>query len=274
MVDTALNFLDDIVYDKVYPADWPRDFWPRQYMSIFLFVLIGSYLMVYSMATFSYFFIFDHSLKKHPKFLKDQVRREILYSASQIPMIAVCTTVAFVFEVRGHSMLYESISDYGWGYFLFSIPFFLFFTDCGIYWIHRWLHTFKFLYKHIHKPHHQWIVPTPFASHAFHWADGFSQSVPYHVFAFVFPLQKYLYIFLFIFVNIWTVSIHDSDYRVPKFLELFVNGAAHHTDHHYYFTNNFGQFFTLWDRIGGSYRKPSMVLDEKSRDPLRDRKEE
>lgn len=36
-----------------------------------------------------------------------------------------------------------------------------------------------------------------------------------------------------------------------------VNGSAHHTDHHLFYNFNYGQFFTLWDRIGGSFRYPS-----------------
>jgi len=30
--------------------------------------------------------------------------------------------------------------------------------------------------------------------------------------------------------------------------------------HHLYFNYNFGQFTTLWDRLGGSYRKPNEEL--------------
>jgi Delta7-sterol 5-desaturase len=33
-------------------------------------------------------------------------------------------------------------------------------------------------------------VPTPWASHAFHPVDGFLQSTPYHVYAFLFPMNK------------------------------------------------------------------------------------
>jgi lathosterol oxidase len=39
-----------------------------------------------------------------------------------------------------------------------------------------------------------------------------------------------------------------------------INGAACHTMHHLYFNYNYGQFTTLWDRLGGSYRKPNMEL--------------
>ena len=30
--------------------------------------------------------------------------------------------------------------------------------------------------------------------------------------------------------------------------------------HHLYFNYNYGQFFTLWDRVCGSYRKPNEEL--------------
>jgi sterol desaturase/sphingolipid hydroxylase (fatty acid hydroxylase superfamily) len=50
-------------------------------------------------------------------------------------------------------------------------------------------------------------VPTPFASHAFHPLDGYLQSVPYHLFIFLFPLQRWLYLGLFVFVNFWSILV-------------------------------------------------------------------
>ena len=85
---------------------------------------------------------------------------------------------------------------------------------------------------------------------------GFSDSVIFLPLLFCRP-QQITYLGLFIFVNIWTVSIHDGDYRVPTLLQPLVNGCAHHTDHHLFYNYNYGQFFTLWDRIGGSFRNPS-----------------
>merc|ERR1712072_109303 len=86
---------------------------------------------------------------------------------------------------------------------------------------------------------------------------GYSQSVPYHLFPFFFPLQKFSYIALFGFVQIWTVLIHDGEYVANS---PIINGAACHTMHHLYFNYNYGQYTTLWDRLGGSYRKPNMEL--------------
>lgn len=89
------------------------------------------------------------------------------------------------------------------------------------------------IYKHIHKPHHKWIsewsfpclptltivmltrvdnflVPTPFASHAFHPVDGYAQSIPYHLFIFLFPLYRPLYLCLFVVVNVWAIFVSDA----------------------------------------------------------------
>ena len=52
-----------------------------------------------------------------------------------------------------------------------------------------------------------YTVPTPFASHAFHPLDGYLQSVPYHLFIFIFPLHRWLYLGLFVFVNFWSILV-------------------------------------------------------------------
>ena len=44
-------------------------------------------------------------------------------------------------------------------------------------------------------------------------------------------------------------------------LEKIINGPAHHTLHHLYFTVNYGQYFTWADMVGGSYRHPMKELD-------------
>ncbi|XP_051237026.1 lathosterol oxidase-like isoform X1 [Dicentrarchus labrax] len=201
---------------------------------------------------------------------KNQVRREIQLGTASIFWMSFPTVALFFWEVRGHSKLYDNISDssLGWNGVFLSIAGFLFFTDMCIYWIHRCMHH-KNIYKHLHKQHHIFKVPTPFASHAFHPLDGFLQSLPYHVYPFIFPLHKGVYLSLFVFVNIWTISIHDGDYRIPGPLICLINGAAHHVDHHLYFNYNYGQYFTLWDRLGGSYRYPSALQRKGPHDHVR-----
>lgn len=255
--------------EYAYMSRWDRDNIFRQCVSMFALTWFSALVIYFTFAGLSYLFVFDHTTFQHPKYLKNQMRMEIQQAVSSIPLMTLFTVPFFVAEVRGYSFMYDTISNPGfssplldtlgnaWTYLQF--PAFLMFTDFGIYWIHRALHH-PILYKRLHKPHHKWIMPTPFASHAFHPLDGYAQSVPYHLFPFLFPLQKFAYLALFTFIQIWTVMIHDGEYVANS---PVINGAACHTMHHLYFNYNYGQFTTLWDRVGGSYRKPNDELFEK-----------
>lgn len=232
----------------------------RQCISLYAITFVGIMVLYFGFATLSYYFFFNHDMKKHPRFLKNQVSLEIKASLNAFAPLDLLTLPWFLAEVRGHSMLYDNISDFGLAYAILSVPFFLVFTDFCIYWVHRLEHHPR-LYKHIHKPHHKWLVPTPFASHAFHPIDGYAQSLPYHIFVFLFPLHRFIYMGLFVFVNCWSILIHDSDMICNSPLEKIINGPSHHTLHHLYFNVNYGQYFTGCDRMGGSYRAPKAEDD-------------
>jgi lathosterol oxidase len=234
-----------------------RDNIYRQTFSLFIITWFSGAFIYFFVSSLSYIFIFDKTTFQHPKFLKNQIRMEIAQAVGAMPWIAVMMTPFFLFEVLGYSKLYDrSVDGPGVWYDWLQFPFFIIFTDFFIYFIHRGLHH-PLIYKQLHKAHHKWIMPTPYASVAFHPVDGFMQSLPYHVFPFVFPLQKFTYLALFGFVQIWTVFIHDGEYVANS---PIINGAACHTMHHLYFNYNYGQYTTLWDRLGGSYRKPNEEL--------------
>ncbi|KAL5486200.1 ERG3 [Sanghuangporus weigelae] len=252
--------LSQSIFDASSISAWPRDYIPRQIISLTVLTMIGIHVLYFFFAGFSYYFMFNHDMMRHPRFLKNQVRQEIHLSLRAFPGMMALTIPFFQAEVMGFSKLYKDPKEYGWGYFFFSILWFLLFTDFCIYWAHRWLHI-PFIYKRLHKQHHKWIVPSPFASHAFHPVDGFVQSFPYHLFVFLFPIQRQLYLALFVGVNFWSIFIHDSDMITGHPLENIINGPAHHTLHHIYFTVNYGQYFTWADRAGNSYRHPAKELD-------------
>merc|ERR1719238_998699 len=181
----------------------------RQFLSIYLTVMVHGALLYFFFSGLDWFFFFDKAYLKHPKVIPNQVYREILTAAGSIPVMSFLTAIVFWYEVRGYSKLYDGFQR-GVAFEFFSIGAFLVFTDFCIYWIHRALH-WPIFYGPIHKQHHLWKVPTPWASHAFHPLDGFAQSTPYHIYAFLFPMNKLVYLGMFVFVNMWTISIHDGN---------------------------------------------------------------
>jgi len=229
-MDDVLFYSDKYFFTPyVYPRGWPEDDLARQAHSLFWLVMLGGYFMYLFFAAINYFFIFDKNLLKHPKILENQIQKELWSACSAIPFMTVISLPFFLLEVRGYTQLYESWSDRSNWYNIRNLALFLAWNDCFVYWVHRALHHPLF-YKRLHKEHHKWLVPTPFASHAFNPVDGFLQSLPYHLAILVIPLPKWIYMCSFILVNFWTISIHDGLYQVPSYLKQIVNGAAHHTD--------------------------------------------
>ncbi|KAB0402525.1 hypothetical protein E2I00_016490, partial [Balaenoptera physalus] len=128
-MDLVLNAADYYFFTPyIYPATWPEDSIFRQAVSLLIITNLGAYILYFLFATLSYYFVYDHSLMKHPQFLKNQVYREIMHSVQSVPWISIPTVSVFLLEVRG------------WFRLIASVLSFLFFTDMLIYWIHRGLH--------------------------------------------------------------------------------------------------------------------------------------
>ena len=101
---------------------WPREYIPRQVLSLTLLTAIGIHLLYFIFAPLSYYYIFNHEMMRHPKFLKNQVRLEIQSSLKALPTITLLTVPWFQAEVMGYSKMYDDPSDYGWTYMVLSVP--------------------------------------------------------------------------------------------------------------------------------------------------------
>lgn len=104
-MDVVLNVCDDFAFDAVYPEWLPRDNPMRQLASLLLVVTTGAYLLYFITAGLSYYFIFDHRLMKHKRFLKNQVKLEIQTACTNLPLMSLLTCPIFLAEVsaRRHS---------------------------------------------------------------------------------------------------------------------------------------------------------------------------
>lgn len=104
-MDSALEFLDDHLFDDIYLKLFPasidsnrtvdtvisalaRDNDIRIFLSIFTFICVGGWFFYLLAASFSYYVFFDHETMKHPKFLKNQIRLEIECAVKAVPVIS------------------------------------------------------------------------------------------------------------------------------------------------------------------------------------------
>lgn len=70
-MDLVLEVADHhLLTPYVYPTGWPEDEPFRQLLSLFAITNLGALALYLLFGTLSYYFIFDHELKKHPQFLE------------------------------------------------------------------------------------------------------------------------------------------------------------------------------------------------------------
>jgi lathosterol oxidase len=227
-------------------------------LAIFLVLATGGLLAYFLISGLSYLLFFAWGRKRfHPDYVPNpaELRTARFWGSVSILGNAILTMPFHWLLSHGWGQLYWDIDDYGWPWLIASVFIYLAITETMIYWIHRALHS-DFLYNRLHKYHHQFRVTTSWVSTAFHPIDSFAQAFPHHLCAFLFPVHAVLYLLMVGFVTVWSVVIHD---RVSLVRWKLINYTGHHTLHHWYYQYNLGQFTTIWDRIGGTYKDPELM---------------
>lgn len=262
-----IDAIDDYVVAPLLGAQHPITLL-RRFLITWTFLYLSALVVYFFFASLDYlvYFVLLAPRLHAPGYVASlNVRREISMSVRSLILMTLLSTPMEVLFQIGYGKVYSDPAQHGYAYLALSPLFFIAFSDCLIYFIHRGLHH-RLVYRHIHKPHHSFINTSPFAAFAFHPLDGFSQGVPYQLFVLLFPLHEGVHLVSLLAVLMWTINIHDRvDFGIPG-----VNGAAHHTIHHTTFKSNYGQYFTVWDRLCGTFRDPRQwakdgqpVLDEK-----------
>lgn len=130
--------------------------------------------------------------------------------------------------------------------------------DAWQYFMHRYMHHNKFLYKHIHSLHHRLIVPYSFGALYNHPIEGLLNDTLGGALSFLLSgMSPRASIFFFSFATIKTVDDHCGLLLPGNLFHVFFrNNSAYHDVHHQLYGNkyNFSQpFFIMWDKILGTY---------------------
>lgn len=130
--------------------------------------------------------------------------------------------------------------------------------DAWQYFMHRYMHHNKFLYKHIHSLHHRLIVPYSFGALYNHPIEGLLNDTVGGALSFLLSgMSPRASIFFFSFATIKTVDDHCGLLLPGNLFHVFFrNNSAYHDVHHQLYGNkyNFSQpFFIMWDKILGTY---------------------
>jgi lathosterol oxidase len=196
--------------------------------------------------------IFENRVKPSSSIIWDQIK---LAQASMFLYVGLPVLDEFLIESNYTRVYYTMDEIGGWHMYLATMLLYFVLVEIGIYWMHRKLHTNKWLYKNIHQLHHKYNAPeqlTPWCSIAFHPIDGILQASPYVVALFICPCHYITHVGLLFFTAIWATYIHDSmDFNI-----LPIMGSKYHTVHHTHYIYNYGQVFVFCDYLFGTYKLP------------------
>jgi len=223
----------------------------------------GAMVVYYGTAGIFHFFCYVHPMsqqifakRQRPQssVMWDQIR--LAQASLLIYVLLVPVLDEFLIE-QGWTKVYFTIHEIGGGWwYAFYMTLYFCLVEIGIYWMHRTLHTNKWLYKHIHVLHHKYNSPqtlTPWASIAFHPLDGVLQASPYMMVLFLVPCHYLTHFGLLFFTAIWATYIHDAmDWNIWPIM-----GSKYHTIHHTHYIYNYGQVFVFCDKLWGTYREPT-----------------
>lgn len=196
--------------------------------------------------------------------LKRMVSLHVLQFASLYPLEAMWSSCPIKVEVYG----------FRWVYFLGGI----FVLDTLQYMSHRLYHEVPWLYRHVHKTHHEIKSPWSFGALYNSYPDailtGALMTVVFLVFL-GYTLEEYSWV-----LTLGTVATIIDHVDYFDHLDIF-GKREHHRRHHEVNINcNYSQpFFTFWDKVlGTEYREPrtgpSPLPKEKQEEEMEQEEEE
>jgi lathosterol oxidase len=180
-----------------------------------------------------------------PRPLKDgQIAREIgrsLVSIAIFGAYGVLTLEAWragLIQVEFRASWWKVASDLG----LFFV-----WNEVHFYCIHRLLHT-RWLYRHVHRVHHESVVPTPFSIYSFHWLEAVLLGSVMILALMVFrpSVQALLGLPL---TSLFFNTVGHCNYNIFANHRSIHSAADQHSQHHLRVAGNYGFYLPVLDRL-------------------------
>lgn len=200
--------------------------------------------------------------------------KEYTNSVISLIIISMSSLVWLKLYSGGWTKNYSNIADYGYAYFFFSILLLLFIHETYHYFLHRFLHT-RFMFRHVHKVHHQSTNPSIITSFSFHPVEAFLHPWYFVVASMMMPIHLSALIITMIISFLVNLMGHAGyevySYRVLKKLKAiyWLNTPTNHNMHHKYSNCHFSYYTIFWDRWLGTIHhdyEGMLEANERNRD--------
>ncbi|KAK4253039.1 hypothetical protein QN277_010874 [Acacia crassicarpa] len=139
----------------------------------------------------------------------------------------------------------------------------MFVLDTCQYFVHRYMHQNKFLYRHVHSQHHRLLVPYAIGALYNHPLEGLLDILGGAISYLVSGMTARTAVVFYCFSVIKTIDDHCGLWLPGNLFHLFFeNNTAYHDIHHQLqgFKYNYSQpFFPIWDKLLGTFMPYRLV---------------
>lgn len=179
--------------------------------------------------------------------------REILYSIQSSLVFVLLLIVLTATPLVQYTRIYENLTDYPIWWMPASLILMLLIHDTYFYWLHRLMHL-PALFKTVHAVHHKSVVPSPWATRAFHVIEAVAEYMIAPIVLFLLPAHLFTLIAFAVCIMMINVYGHLGYEIMPKWFRRtwafeILNTSVHHNLHHSKFKGNYGLYFRFWDRV-------------------------
>ena len=128
-----------------------------------------------------------------------------------------------------------------------DLALFFVWNEIHFYCIHRMLHT-RWLYRHVHRVHHESVVPTPFSIYSFHWLEAVLLGSVMILALMVFRPSVEALIGLPL-TSLFFNTVGHCNYNVFAYHRSIHSAAVQHSNHHLRVAGNYGFYLPVLDRV-------------------------
>jgi sterol desaturase/sphingolipid hydroxylase (fatty acid hydroxylase superfamily) len=225
------------------------------YFTTFTIAFIFTYILL-AVVGFIVLYKFTPSFLKNKKIQqvppqRSAIQSDIIWSITSMVIWIGVTYILFLLISRDLTKVYLNISQYGLIYWTFTGVLFIIIHDTYYYWVHRFMHLNRFMFKYVHSHHHTSRTPTPLSMFAFGPIEALLLGGYFILMTMFIPVHIYIIVLVFAF-NSLANFIGHSGYEITKSnnhtgWKKYILNSIHHDDHHKYAYMNYGIYFTFWD---------------------------
>ena len=238
---------------------------------VVLVLFLGHYLLV-ATAFYGGFWVWKARALAHRRIQQNPLRsprpgRELAFSVLSIVLFSVMLSGLWVLDQFGLTAIYWNVADQGWNWdggwlwFVASIGVMALVHDSYYYWAHRFMHHPK-VFRRVHKLHHEFHNPTPYASYAFHPWEAIVEVAWVLPVALLLPIHPGAFACYIVVLTLLNVISHLGFETYPAWVARWFITSTHHNLHHTRARGHFMLYFNIWDRIMGTNQHDYVALIE------------